>query len=257
MPSALSRTGVLSSSHARSPNPKFSIVIPCHNEAKYAPKLLQALENQTFPLTEFEVIVVDNNSSDNTAATIWRFAENTRLKLRMVHEHHLGVSNARNTGANDSSGETIVFLDADNLVSPNFLDNLKELMATNRCIAGTFKTLPDQSDLKGNFVFWALEIIKCHLHRPFGKSFVRRDIFHHVNGFNENIALGENVDFLTRVKKLVRDESEVFGHVRKPIFCSLRRFSKHGYMRILLPWLLAYLGFMRLRYRTMASIDAH
>lgn len=245
----------LTNNQVRQTRLKFSIVIPCHNEDRYVPNLLTALEKQTFPLAEFEVIIVDNGSTDDTAEVIWKFAENTRLKLRMLHEYRLGVSNARNLGAHNSTGETLVFLDADNLVPPDFLSHLNELMRTTGCIAGTFRSLPDTADLKGYAVFWTLELIKCYLQRPFGKSYVRKDIFNRVNGFDENIVLGENVDFLVRVKKQVRVNSGVFSHVRKPVLCSLRRFAKIGYVRILMPWLLAYLGVKRLRYRTMASIE--
>lgn len=234
---------------------KFSLVIPCHNEARYVPNLLAALEKQTFSLAEFEVIIVDNVSTDDTAEVIWKFAENTGLKMRMLHEYRLGVSNARNLGAHNSTGETLVFLDADNLVPPDFLSHLNELMKTTGCIAGTFRSLPDTIDFKGSAVFWTLELIKCYLQRPFGKSFVRRDIFNRVKGFDEEIVLGENVDFLVRVKKHVKVNDGIFAHVRKPVLCSLRRFAKIGYVQILIPWLLAYIGVKRLRYRTMSSIE--
>ena len=221
------------------------------------PNLLAALEKQTFSLAEFEVIVVDNGSTDDTAEVIWKFAENTRLKLRMLHEYRRGVSNARNLGANNSTGETMVFLDADNLVPPDFLSHLNELMTTTNCIAGTFRSLPDTTDFKGSIVFWTLELIKCYLQRPFGKSFVHREVFKSVNGFDEKVVLGENVDFLVRVKKHVKINEGIFAHVRKPVLCSLRRFDKIGYVRILMPWLLAYLGVKWLRYRTMSSIEKH
>ena len=243
--------------HSSYQKPRFSIIIPCHNEEGYVLRLLIALENQTFPIGDFEIIVVDNNSSDKTAAVIWQFAEHTKLNLRMMHEYNLGVSKARNYGAQNSKGESMVFLDADNLVPIDFLDYLDDFMKTTGCIAGTFRVLPDENDWKGSFVFWILELIKCYFPRPFGKSFVRSDIFNYVNGFDENIVLGENVDLLIRIKKLVRANSKNFSHVRRPILCSLRRFTKTGYIRILIPWLIAYLGVKRLNYQTMSSIEKH
>lgn len=233
----------------------FSVVIPCHNESKYINRLLDALENQTYPISMYEVIVVDNCSSDNTTELIWEFAQKTKIQLRLHHEYKLGVSYARNSGAKNSIGETIIFLDADNLVEPVFLENLSRMITTRGCIAGTFRTLPDSAVLKGSLVFWSLELIKSSIPRPFGKSFVRRDIFNCVKGFNPNIVLGENMEFLSRVKKQVEVNFEIFSHVNKPIYCSLRRFEKEGYLRVLLPWLLCYLGVKNFKYRTMFDLE--
>ena len=110
-------------------------------------------------------------------------------------------------------------------------------------------------DIKGWFVFAALEIIKTLSPRPFGKSFVERNLFIKCGGFNEAIVLGENVDFLVRVKGLVKKMGGKFGHLRPGVKCSLRRFNKVGYMNILHSWFRAYIGDFSLKYKTMVDIN--
>lgn len=233
----------------------FSIVIPCHNESGYIENLLHDLSAQTIGTENFEVVVVDNNSSDNTNEVIWDFACHTRkLNVRLVHEYEPGVSCARNSGARVAKGSTLIFLDADNRVSPTFLSDISYTMHAKNSVAGTIRTMPDVAEARALFVFWILEFIKIFLRRPFGKSYVHRRLYDSSQGYNEQIVLGENLDFLIRVKALAKKEGKVFGHIRRPIYCSLRRFHTQGYVRVLMPWFAAYCGFFNLKYQTMTSI---
>lgn len=235
---------------------EFSVVVPCHNESGYIENLLHDLSVQTIGLQAFEVVVVDNNSSDNTSEVVWDYAFHAHeMNIRLVHEYRPGVSHARNAGASVATGTTFVFLDADNRVEANFLSGISYSMHTRNSPAGTVRTLPDTFNVRALLVFWVLELIKMVLCRPFGKSYVHRRLYGKVNGYDERIVLGENVEFLMRIKAQTKKEGRRFGHIRIPIRCSLRRFDKQGYTRILLPWLVAYCGFFNLRYKTMASIE--
>ncbi|WP_080410733.1 glycosyltransferase [Burkholderia ubonensis] len=237
------------------PKPDFSVVVPCHNESGYIENLLHDLSIQTVDPSTFEVVVVDNNSTDNTNEVIWDFACHMRkMNIRLVHEYQAGVSYARNAGARAAKGATLIFLDADNRVKPSFLSEISYTMHAKNSVAGTIRTMPDTADARAMFVFWVLELIKVIFRRPFGKSFVLRRIYEKTDGYDEKIVLGENTDFLVRVKSLAKAEGKKFGHIRKPIYCSLRRFNKQGYIRVLGPWLIAYCGFFNLRYQTMTAI---
>ena len=237
--------------------PDFSVVVPCHNESGYIENLLHDLSRQTIGIDTFEVVVVDNNSSDNTNEVIWDFAcHMPEMNVRLVHEYQAGVSYARNAGARAAKGTTLIFLDADNRVRPNFLSEISYTMHEKNSAAGTIRTMPDVADARSMFVFWVLELIKVFLRRPFGKSFVNRRIYEKTGGYNEKVVLGENIDFLIRVKEIAKAEGKFFGHVKKPIYCSLRRFNKQGYVRVLGPWLVAYCGFFNLQYQTMTSIES-
>ena len=235
--------------------PMFSIVVPCLNEEHYIINLLAALECQDFGSDFFEVIVVDNNCTDNTVQAIWDYSFSSNLSLKLVHEYTPGVSIARNSGAKMTRGDVIIFLDADNLVKSDFLKKLSLYISNKKCSAGSIRTLPDCFSIKGWFVFIILEIIKIVLPRPFGKSFVERAVFSSSGGFDETVVLGENIVFLQNVKRIVKNNNGCFGHFSPAIKCSLRRFNKLGYIKILLPWFIAYLGNHSQKYNTMVDVN--
>jgi len=234
---------------------RFSVVIPCLNEEDYILRLLRSLEKQTYSLDDFEVIVADNRSLDKTSQVVWDYAFSSKMQIRMAHEHKQGVSKARNSGVRVSRGETIIFLDADNVVNETFLMDLSSYVKRSNCQAGTIRTLPDVRSYKAWFVFSVLELVKIISPLPFGKSFVSRDFFVKSMGYDETVVLGENVIFLREIKKIALAQNGKFGHLRNGVKCSIRRFVKEGYQKVLSQWLLAYLGFTDLGYKTMVDIN--
>src|SRR5437667_1575535 len=101
--------------------PKISVVIPAFNEEKYLPSCLQALANQTYPRDKFEIIVVDNNSTDRTS----KIAATVRAKV--VTEKKQGHVFALNAGMQKAQGEIIAVTDADTKVSKNWLETIDKI----------------------------------------------------------------------------------------------------------------------------------
>jgi glycosyltransferase involved in cell wall biosynthesis len=101
---------------------KISIVIPVYNEAEQLAACLDAIAAQT--VRPFEVIVVDNNSSDGTVA----IAESFDF-VQLLHESRQGVVHARTTGFNAATGEIIARIDADTMVPPDWLQQVQLVMA--------------------------------------------------------------------------------------------------------------------------------
>ncbi|SRR6266545_959693 len=110
--------------------PTVSVVIPAFNEARYLGRCLFALERQTAP--PHEVIVVDDGSSDGTAAVARRHGS-----VRVFRQRHRGPAVARNRGAAVATGEILVFVDADEIVTEPFLERLVAPMVERGAI-GTF-----------------------------------------------------------------------------------------------------------------------
>ena len=103
-----------------SKQPRFSIVIPCYNEEDYIGEALESL-NQQKTQCSYEVIVVDNNCSDNTAM----IAKSCGAKV--VTESTPGICAARQAGSEAAIGEIIISTDADTKFSPYWLENINRM----------------------------------------------------------------------------------------------------------------------------------
>jgi glycosyltransferase involved in cell wall biosynthesis len=116
-----------------------SIIIPTYNRASCLSICLEALASQTMDETAFEIIIVDNNSLDNTREVVLDFAQSQpTLHVRYVFEPRQGVCHARNRGIAKARGEILCFLDDDAVPSPGWLNALLEGFAdpTVGCVGG-------------------------------------------------------------------------------------------------------------------------
>lgn len=100
-------------------NPLVSIIVPCYNQAQYLPEALQTVLEQTYQ--NWECIIVNDGSPDNTelVAKEW-LAKDSRFKY--IYKENGGLSSARNVGIENSKGEFILPLDADDKISNNYLE---------------------------------------------------------------------------------------------------------------------------------------
>lgn len=97
--------------------PTVSIIVPCYNGARFVSETLQSVCDQT--LTDWECIIVDDGSTDDSAAVVKPFLLDNRF--RYLYQENRGLSEARNTGMRHATGEYLQFLDADDLLLPEKL----------------------------------------------------------------------------------------------------------------------------------------
>jgi glycosyltransferase involved in cell wall biosynthesis len=104
---------------------KLSIIICSYNRASYIEAAFDSLYNQSSGLDSFETIIVDNNSTDNTADvfTQWR-AINPNGSFSYLTEGQQGASFARNTGAAYAKGQWLCFMDDDAVATPDYVKNI-------------------------------------------------------------------------------------------------------------------------------------
>lgn len=100
-----------------------SVVIPLYNKEKSIAQTLECMLNQTYK--DFEVIVVDDGSKDNSAAIVEAFNDE---RIRLVRQKNGGVSAARNRGTAEARGEYVAFLDADDIWKQNHLESIANLI---------------------------------------------------------------------------------------------------------------------------------
>ena len=96
---------------------KLSVIVPLYNKARWIQRTLESIQRQTF--TDFEVLVVDDGSSDSGPAQVLAFPDR---RIRLIRQLNWGPGAARNRGAAEAQGELLAFLDADDTWQPKFLE---------------------------------------------------------------------------------------------------------------------------------------
>ena len=110
-------------------SPQVSVIIPVFNDSKRLATCLQALEKQGYPSDRYEVIVVDNGSSEDIGAVVTRFA-----KARMIHEDQPGSYAARNSGIKHAVGDVLAFTDSDCIPETDWIENgVARLLSVQNC----------------------------------------------------------------------------------------------------------------------------
>ena len=114
--------------------PRFSIIMPAYNDEEYIVQAIESVLNQT--CQSFELIVIDDGSTDNTPVALSRFREHPKVKT--MRQKNGGTAAARNTGLRLASGEYIGFLDSDDFYTPDRLATVNSYLVENQdvqCVA--------------------------------------------------------------------------------------------------------------------------
>jgi glycosyltransferase involved in cell wall biosynthesis len=98
---------------------KISIIVPVYNSENTLDRCIQSILAQTWK--DFELILTDDGSDDSSLAICRRYAENDS-RVKVFRQSHAGASAARNTGIRHSSGEYLMFVDADDFIEPEMLE---------------------------------------------------------------------------------------------------------------------------------------
>ena len=128
-------------------NIKFSIIIPSYNVERFIEKAIQSIFNQSY--TNYEIIIVDDGSSDATVDVINRCKND---KVNLIETKHQGVSAARNIGIRLAKGDYIIFLDSDDYIENWLLETIaKKLLRKSNIEAfvGMFNTVKEDENLHG------------------------------------------------------------------------------------------------------------
>lgn len=130
---------------------ELSIIIPAYNAGKYILSSLNSLKMQTY--NNFEVIIIDDGSNDDTIEKCNEFNIQTKLKVQVYKNIKGGVSSARNYGISKAKGKYIAFLDSDDLVHPECYRILMENIKNNDVdvVACAFNTFLDGSEPNQNY----------------------------------------------------------------------------------------------------------
>ena len=183
--------------------------MPLFNKERYVKKAIESVISQTY--RDFELIIVDDGSTDNSAAVCEEFSNSLTLShsnpFRLIKQANAGVAAARNNGVAKSKGEFVCFLDADDWWEPNFLEEMDKLI----------HEYPESGLYASNYVYYkpgkthvALKLERGYMNYPkaylhsdampvwTGAACMPRKVFDEMGGFPRGIKLGE--DFLLWAK---------------------------------------------------------
>ena len=180
---------------------RYSLIVPAWNEAAFLSDTLQQVNaaiEQLHGSTEHigELIVVDNNSTDNTAAIAREYG------ATVVFEPVNQIARARNRGATVASGQALIFIDADTVCSYQLLTSVLDHLASDLVVGGGSLITPDREVAPAgmraiagwNWISMRAKLAAgCFI-------YCRSDAFHAVGGFNERVYAGEEL-FLSRALK--------------------------------------------------------
>ncbi len=217
---------------------RFSVVVPCYNEAAYIGEAIRSLQRQDFA-GAYEIVVVDNNCTDDTA----RIAR--ELGVRVVTESAPGVCNAREAGTVASRGEIVVSADADTTYAPDWLSKIDRGFRSDDEVVAVvgpcrYSDGPRWGRVFARSLFGAVQAV----YRATGRTYYvsatniafRRDRW---TGYDLHLTQGgDELDLLRRM----RQEGRVVYDHTNPTFTSGRRFTRGFFYNVFVCLFVFYLS---------------
>lgn len=177
---------------------KFSIIIPTYNRAAFLPKAIESVLTQTY--TDWELIIVDDGSTDNTKDVVSQYGDS---RITYLYQENAERSAARNNGIVHAKGEYVCFMDSDNVILPNRLQLLSETITKTACY---FTDIEYRNEGKGS------SVIKTGRRYPFPMDvdMLIQDIIAtpqlccateilRKHQFNPALSIGEDMELLFRI----------------------------------------------------------
>ncbi len=193
--------------------PKVSVIIPAYNEEEVIEECLQSLENQSFK--DYRVILIDDASTDSTKSLILQFCQKHPDRF-FLHEYgKVGPGKARNLSAYQCGSEYLLFMDADCIATPTWIEKLLEGFQTDEIgSVGGPHLAPPRSNRFQKQIESCLQSLRFFMdfykrdsgklrevaHNPLCNVAYRRDVFMRLRGFREDLFPGEDVELDLRVR---------------------------------------------------------
>lgn len=217
-----------------------SVIIPTYNNATVLSKSLMTWVGQTMSFTEYEVLVVDNNSKDNTKYVVQEF-ERQYNNIHYLMETCLGATNARHTGARVAKGDILVFADDDGLYNSKCLtsivDAFEELKGTE-VIACKIDILWDRpapdwlkpyAFMQGQLDYGPKRMVSSNLFFNSGLFAIKKTTFEELHGFNPDLIDGKLIgDGDTGLVIKMWEAHKLIGWTPFAVMQHMQQVDKHG-----------------------------
>ena len=182
---------------------QFSVIVPARNEERMIGGCLERLAAMNYPRDKFEVILVDNGSTDRTLEVFQSWAD--RLHVRVLQRPNVKISALRNLGAAEARGEGLAFLDADCLVPSEWLQDASKFLSNEKeGIVGAHYRIPQDSTWLARSWFddEHANTAGDTSYVPAGDVLLRKSTFVQIGGFDEKLETNEDYEFCRRARRL-------------------------------------------------------
>ncbi len=192
---------------------KISVIVPCRNEEKFIANTLESLINQSFPIQDYEILVVDGLSEDNTQNIINNFLDKYSNLSLYINEKKITPS-AMNIGIKNAKGEVIVICGAHAIYSKEFLSEGYELLKKNQnfdCVGGPI--ISDGTNAFSKAVSLAMSSIigvgnakhRFPEYEGFAEMacfpFFRKEVFSKIGLYDESLVRNQDDEFCMRLRQ--------------------------------------------------------
>lgn len=192
-------------------SPLFSIIIPVYNGAQFIRTIMHDVKSQSY--TSYELIIVDDGSTDGTNVEINPFLADQRI--RYIRQSNKGVSAARNNGVKFANGKFLIFLDCDDHPYPILLEKYKNCIVTHPESLLICALFHNQGKLKG------LRPNTHVFHLPIsvipGTYCINKKLFIDVGGFDEDMSHSENWELMLRVGLYPDMQAKYIEKITEPL----------------------------------------
>lgn len=221
---------------------ELSVIVPVYQEEKILEEHLILFNEKLRKKYNFELIVSDGGSTDNTVEIAERYADKVVVH---IEERRQTISEGRNNGAKVAEGKTLVFINADTIPQDidsffGYITKWSNELKNYDAIACSVASFPEETILKDK-LFYAFHNSYVQLLNFLGIGMgrgecqvVRKSMFEDVNGYNDNIVAGEDFDLYRRISKA----GKINFSRELAVYESPRRFRKYGYIKTVLYWML-------------------
>ncbi len=228
----------------------YSIIIPAYNEEVLLPRTLSSLKHAMLSVSLCgEIIVVDNNSSDETASIAAEYG------AKVVFESVNQISRARNAGAKAAAGRYFIFVDADTVVSNTLLQTALDNLTS--CAGGGARVMQDEalSAMMSRFLFiWNWLSVKLKLAAGCF-VYAREEGFKAIGGFSERVYASEELWFSLQLRSWGRRRHLDFRIIDEPpVISSIRKVQWYSNWRLMGMVLLLLLFPFAVRFKGLCAI---
>jgi glycosyltransferase involved in cell wall biosynthesis len=242
----------------------FSIIIPSFNRLEEIQELLFSLQQQTLPKDRFQVIIVDDGSTDGTHEWLKDYQNKSQLHFQFFRQDHKGPGAARNTGIAKASGDVLVFIDSDCIAPPDWLREIRNVFENDpgiQAFGGRDDARQDFPPLLKAINYTMTSFLftggmrggkRRRLAKFYPRSFnmgIRKKLALKIGGFSE-LRHGQDIEYSHRI---IKSQTKV-AYIPKAVVFHKRRTSIFKFFRQVFNWGVARINLYKIDHELLEPL---